>query len=76
MVKRPNQAVLIEALDEFRDAMRLFIVRIMRRIWEKPSKMQFMSLCPHNKRATLKQTYTIMMAVLKVHLTFGTFRIL
>jgi len=38
VVKRPNQAVLIEALDEFRDAMRLFIVRIMRRIWGKTIK--------------------------------------
>jgi len=36
VVKRPNRAVLSEALDEFRDAMRLFIVRGMRRIKGKP----------------------------------------
>ena len=32
MVKRPNKSVLIEALDVYRDAMRPFIVRAMRRI--------------------------------------------
>ena len=32
MVKRPNESVLIEALDVYRDAMRPFIVRAMRRI--------------------------------------------
>ena len=32
MVKRPNRAVLNDALDEYRDAMRPFIVRAMRRI--------------------------------------------
>ena len=36
MVKRPNRTVLNKALDEFRDAMRLFIVRGMRRIRGKP----------------------------------------
>ena len=32
MIKRPNRTVLSEALDEYRDAMRPFIVRTMRRI--------------------------------------------
>lgn len=32
MIKRPNRTVLNEALDEFRDAMRLFVVRGMRRV--------------------------------------------
>lgn len=32
MIKRPNRAVLNDALDEYRDAMRPFIVRAMRRI--------------------------------------------
>ena len=32
MVERPNRAVLNDALDEYRDAMRPFIVRAMRRI--------------------------------------------
>ena len=32
MVKRPNKSVLIDALDEYRDAMRPFIVRAMKRI--------------------------------------------
>ena len=32
MVKRPNRAVLNDALDEYRDAMRPFIVRAMKRI--------------------------------------------
>ena len=32
MVKRPNQSVLIEALDVYRDAMRPFIVRAMKRV--------------------------------------------
>ena len=32
MIKRPNRAVINDALDEFRDAMRPFIVRGMRRI--------------------------------------------
>lgn len=32
MIKRPNRAVLSDALDEYRDAMRPFIVRAMRRI--------------------------------------------
>ena len=32
MVKRPNRAVLNDALDEYRDAMRHFIVRAMKRI--------------------------------------------
>ena len=32
MVKRPNRAVLNDALDEYRDAMHSFIVRAMRRI--------------------------------------------
>ena len=32
MVKRPNRAVLIEALDVYRDAMRHFIVRVMKRV--------------------------------------------
>lgn len=32
MIRRPNRAVLIDALDEFRDAMRPFVVRGMRRV--------------------------------------------
>ena len=32
MMKRPNRAVLNDALDEFRDAMRRFVVRGMRRV--------------------------------------------
>ena len=32
MVKRPNRAVLNDALDEYRDAMRPFIVRAMKRV--------------------------------------------
>ena len=38
MVKRPNLTVLDEALDAFRDAMRPFIVRGMRRIRRKPTE--------------------------------------
>ena len=48
MVKRPNRAVLSEALDEFRDAMRLFIVRGLRRIRGKPiEKVIYDSLAPN-----------------------------
>lgn len=55
MVKRPNQTVLWEALDEFRDAMRLFIVRGMRRIRGKPiEKVIYDSLAPN--RANQFQT--------------------
>ena len=38
MVKRPNKSVLIDALDEYRDAMRPFIVRAMKRIKGKGIK--------------------------------------
>ena len=55
MVKRPNKAVLIEALDEFRDAMRSFIVRGMRRIRGKSIKKAICdSLAPN--RANQFQT--------------------
>ena len=32
MVERPNRAVLNDALDEYRDAMRPFIVRVLKRV--------------------------------------------
>lgn len=55
VVKRPNKTVLIEALDEFRDAMRPFIVRGMRRIRGKPiEKVIYDSLAPN--RANRFQT--------------------
>ncbi|MCY3722584.1 MAG: DUF4268 domain-containing protein [Candidatus Poribacteria bacterium] len=38
MIKRPNRTVLNDALDEFRDAMRLFVVRGMRRVRGKTVK--------------------------------------
>lgn len=49
MVKRPNRAVLSEALDEFRDAMRLFIVRGMRRIRGKPIEKVIYDSLPPNR---------------------------
>ena len=75
MVKRPNRAVLREALDEFRDAMRLFIVRGMRRIRGKPiEKVIYDSLAP-NRANQFRTTYKIG-TPLEVRLTSGIFWIL
>ena len=49
MTKRPNRSVLNEALDEFRDAMRPFVVRGMRRVRGKTVEDAIYNSLPPNQ---------------------------
>ena len=49
MTKRPNRSVLNEALDEFRDAMRPFVVRCMRRVRGKTVEDAIYNSLPPNQ---------------------------
>ena len=75
MMKRPNRAVLNDALDEFRDAMRRFVVRGMRRVRGKTVEDAIYESCHRIRRASLIETYKIT-AALKVRLTSETSQIL
>lgn len=72
MVKRPNQNVLREALDDFRDAMRLFIVRGMRRIRWKPIERVIYDSLERN-RANQFQTHLRNGGTLKGAIDIGDF---
>ena len=79
MVKRPNKSVLIDALDEYRDAMRPFIVRAMKRIKGKGIKEAYRFMIHFQGvqgggQTSLKNAYAIMDTMLKVLLTSATFR--
>lgn len=72
MVKRPNQNVLREALDDFQDAMRLFIVRGMRRIRWKPIERVIYDSLERN-RANQFQTHLRNGGTLKSAIDIGDF---